>query len=126
MKFFAATLALASADFDADSCWNKCVLYQPAHMCQYACNQQETFVPPALLSLKSIDDLVTDYGMEFDVDPYALMALNSRDAFSGIRMDIFDTEADWETNQNCFDMCMLDILNGHFIDGTAICNMRCF
>ena len=53
-------------------------------MCQYACNQQETFVPPALMNLKSINDLVTDYGMEFDVDPYALMNLDE-----------------------CFDLCRL-------------------
>ena len=103
-------------------------------MCQYACNQQETFVPPALMNLaKSIDDLVTDYGMEFDVDPYALMALNSRDAFSSIRMDIFDTEADWETNERCFDMCMADFTTWSStqfsrpnFDGTAICNQRCY
>ena len=52
-------------------------------MCQYACNQQETFVPPTLMNLKSINDLVTDYGMEFDVDTYALMNLDE-----------------------CFDLCM--------------------
>ena len=42
---------------DEDTCWSKCVLYQPAHMCQYACNQQETFVPPSLMSL---DDLIAE------------------------------------------------------------------
>ena len=38
-------------------------------------------MPPALLELKSINDLVTDYGMEFDVDPYALMNLGYDDCF---------------------------------------------
>ena len=50
------------------------------------------------MALRSLDELVYDYGMEFAVDPYALMALNSRDAFSGIRMEIANAEADWETD----------------------------
>ena len=68
---------LMELDAAIDTCWEKCVLYQPAHMCQYACNQQETFVPPGLLQLKSLDTLVTDYGMEFDVDEWALMNLKT-------------------------------------------------
>ena len=70
---------LMQLDSETDACWNKCVLYQPAHMCQYACNQQETFVPAALMNLKSLDDLVTDFGMEFDVDQWALMNLDDRE-----------------------------------------------
>ena len=71
--------------------------------------------------------------MEFAVDPYALMALNSRDAFSGIRMEIANTEADWETDEQCFDLCLNDMwseykdeFDGISDEQWSICNQRCF
>ena len=50
------------------------------------------------------------------------MQLNSRDAFSGIRMDIFNMEADWETEEACFENCMQDNSRWLNTDTYGLCN----
>ena len=101
---------LMQLDSDTDACWNKCVLYQPAHMCQYACNQQETFVPAALMNLKSLDDLVNDFGMEFDVDQWALMNLE-------------------DPREECYQECVADRCDEptwDYILASSCCSKRCY